>query len=153
VNSEFTIAVHSLVLLAHLSDHMATSEEIAKNVSTHSARIRKVMGCLRKAGYVKTKEGIGGGFLLNGDPNQITLAEIFRLTSKGSLKPNWCSGDPNKPCMVSSNMEIVMDQLFGEAERHMETYFEKQTIGGLLEKIKQSEVACKAAAEHAERIK
>lgn len=59
MNSEFTIAVHSLVFLANLPDHMATSEEIATNVSTHSARIRKVMGFLRKAGYVTTKEGIG----------------------------------------------------------------------------------------------
>ena len=49
MNSEFTIAVHSLVLLAHLPDHMATSEEIAANVSTHSARIRKVMGFLAKS--------------------------------------------------------------------------------------------------------
>ena len=55
MNSEFTIAVHSLVFLAHLPDHMATSEEIAVNVSTHSARIRKVMGFLRKAGYVSNE--------------------------------------------------------------------------------------------------
>lgn len=145
MNSEFTIAVHSLVLLAHLPDHMATSEEIAGNVSTHSARIRKVMGFLRKAGYVRTKEGIGGGFILSCDPDQVTLAEIYRLTSQGSLKPNWCSGDESKPCMVSSNMEKVMDQLFGGAERHMETYFEQYTIGSILDKLKAQGELCKSA--------
>jgi Rrf2 family protein len=142
MKSEFTIAVHSLVLLAHLSDHMATSDYIAGNVSTHSARIRKVMGFLRNAGYVKTKEGIGGGYILNCDPDNVTLAEIYRLTSQGTLKPNWCSGDTNKPCMVSSNMEKEMDLIFGEAELHMETYFEKHTIGSLLEKIKQHGEPC-----------
>ncbi len=137
MNSEFTIAVHSLVLLAHIKDHMATSEHIAENVATHSARIRKVMGFLRKAGYVRTKEGIGGGFILSCDPEQVTLAEIYRLTSQGTLKPHWCSGDPNKPCLVASNMEKVMDDIFCEAEKHMEAYFEKHTIGSLLRQIRE----------------
>lgn len=139
MNSEFTIAVHTLVLLAHLPGRMATSDEIAMNVSTHSARIRKVMGCLRKAGYVKSKEGIGGGFILNCDPERVTLAEIFRLTSQGSLKPKWCSGDPSKPCLVSSNMESVMGNLFCDAEQYMHTFFEQHTIGSLLGKIKQKQ--------------
>ncbi|MNI35636.1 Transcriptional regulator [compost metagenome] len=147
MNSEFTIAVHSLVLLAHLPDHMATSEEIAGNVSTHSARIRKVMGFLRKAGYVKTKEGIGGGYILNCAPEQITLAEIYRLTSQGTLKPSWCSGDASKPCMVSSSMEKTMDQLFIEAELHMEKYFEQHTIGTLLEGIRKQGEMCKQALQ------
>jgi Rrf2 family protein len=135
VNSEFTIAVHSLVFLAHRSDNMATSEQIACNVATHSARIRKVMGFLRKAGYVRTKEGIGGGFILECDPDKVTLAEIYRLTSQGSLKPNWCSGDQSQSCMIASKMEKVMDSIFGDAEKQMESYFEQHTIGSVLRQI------------------
>jgi Rrf2 family protein len=135
MNSEFTIAVHSLVLLAHLPDHMATSEEIALNVSTHSARIRKVMGFLRKAGYVSTKEGIGGGFILSCNPDQVTLGEIYRLTCQGSLKPSWCSGDENKSCMVSSKMDKLMGSMFSDAEKQMELYFDQHTIGSMLKRI------------------
>ncbi|NEW04492.1 Rrf2 family transcriptional regulator [Paenibacillus sp. SYP-B3998] len=135
MNSEFTIAVHSLVLLAHLPDHMATSEEIAVNVSTHSARIRKVMGFLRKAGYVATKEGIGGGFILSCDPHQVTLGEIYRLTCQGSLKPSWCSGDESKPCVISSKMDRLMGKVFSDAEKQMEMYFDQHTIGSMLQRI------------------
>jgi Rrf2 family protein len=135
VNSEFTIAVHSLVFLAHRTDNMATSEQIACNVATHSARIRKVMGFLRKAGYVRTKEGIGGGFILDCDPEKVTLAEIYRLTSQGSLKPNWCSGDQSQSCMIASQMEKVMDAIFGDAEKQMEHYFEQHTIGSVLRQL------------------
>ncbi|MCD1258205.1 Rrf2 family transcriptional regulator [Paenibacillus athensensis] len=142
MNSEFTIAVHSLVLLAHLPGHMATSEEIAVNVSTHSARIRKVMGFLRKAGYVATKEGIGGGFILQCDPNQVTLAEIYRLTCPGSLKPNWCSGDESKPCVVASKMDKVMSTVFANAEKQMEAYLEQRTIGDLLHWVYNLEQMC-----------
>jgi Rrf2 family protein len=138
MNSEFTIAVHSLVLLAHKPDHMATSEYIAMNVATHPARIRKVMSLLRKEGYVRTKEGIGGGFILNCDPEQVTLAEVYRLTSLGTLKPSWCSGDPSRSCPVSSNMKQVMDGIFYEAELHMERYLEGHTVASVLQQVQDS---------------
>jgi Rrf2 family protein len=137
VNSEFTIAVHSLVFLAYLPDHMASSELIAKNVSTHPARIRKIMSCLRKNGFVKTKEGIGGGYILNCNPQEITLAQIYRTVSCGTLKPHWCTGDPEQACLISSNIQVVMDQIFNEAEVYFEKYLDQITISSVLEKIKQ----------------
>jgi Rrf2 family protein len=147
MNSEFTIAVHSLVLLAHTSDHMATSDCIAVNVATHPARIRKVMSLLRKEGYVRTKEGLGGGFILNCDPEQVTLAELYRLTSQGTLKPSWCSGDPGMSCPVSSNMKQAMDGIFYEAELHMERYLEGHTVAGVLRQVqesKQADIQCQS---------
>jgi Rrf2 family protein len=137
VNSEFTIAVHSLVFLAYLPDHMASSELIAQNVSTHPARIRKIMSCLRKNGFVKTKEGIGGGYILNHNPQEITLAQIYRTVSCGTFKPHWCTGESEQTCLISSNIQVVMDQIFNEAEVYFEKYLDQLTISSVLEKIKQ----------------
>ena len=137
MNSEFTIAVHSLALLAHIPDHMASSELIAKNVRTNPARIRKIMSILRNHGFVRTKEGIGGGYILACNPEEVTLAQIYRCVSNGTLKPHWCSGDPEESCMVSSNMHSVMDQIFCEAEVYFTNYLERITIASVLEKIKQ----------------
>jgi Rrf2 family protein len=138
VNSEFTIAVHSLVFLAYVPGKMASSDCIAENVATHPARVRKVMGLLRKKGYVISKEGVGGGFILLMDPSQVTLGEVYRLTSVGSLQPNWCSGDTNLNCMVSSNIEEVMEQVFCDAERHLERYLDNLTISNVLDQIKST---------------
>lgn len=137
MNSEFTIAVHSLVFLAYLPEHMASSEQIASNVCTHPARIRKIMSCLRKHGFVKTKEGIGGGYILNCNPEDVTLAQIYRNIACGTIKPNWCTGDPEEQCMISSNIQIVMDDIFSEAEVYYEKYLDRITIQSVLEKIKQ----------------
>ncbi|PLT34490.1 Rrf2 family transcriptional regulator [Bacillus sp. V5-8f] len=139
MNSEFTIAVHSLILLAYLPDHMASSETIAKNVSTNPARIRKIMGCLRKNGLVKTKEGIGGGYILDCDPEAATLGEVFRSVSCGSLKPNWCTGNPEEDCPVSSGTQAVMDQIFHDAENHLEKYLDQITLNSVLEKLRQTQ--------------
>ena len=83
MNSEFTIAVHSLVYLAHKPERMASSEEIADNVATNPARIRKVMSCLKRGGYVDTREGSGGGYRLTLDPAVVTLADIYRADGAG----------------------------------------------------------------------
>ncbi|WP_438448825.1 RrF2 family transcriptional regulator [Gorillibacterium sp. sgz5001074] len=135
MNSEFSIAVHSLVLLAHRSDRMATSDTIADNVCTHPARVRKVLGILRKQGFVSTREGIGGGYILSCDPEETNLAQVYRAVSMGTLKPGWCSGDPEKVCIIASTVQNVMDDMFQEAELHLEQYWEKWTIADVLRKI------------------
>ncbi|ALS25332.1 MULTISPECIES: RrF2 family transcriptional regulator [Paenibacillus] len=137
MNSEFTIAVHSLVLLAYRLDHMATSDMIAANVCTHPARVRKVMSCLKKQGYVATKEGTGGGYALNCNPAEVTLAQIYRATSIGSLKPSWCSGNEEEDCMIACNMADVMDQIFSEAEEQMLAFLSRVTIHDVLNRIRE----------------
>ncbi|WP_438435258.1 RrF2 family transcriptional regulator [Gorillibacterium sp. sgz500922] len=139
MNSEFTIAVHSLVFLTYQSGGMATSDEIAHNVNTHPSRVRKVMSCLRKSGYVATKEGLGGGYLLSRSPGEVTLAELYGATSVGSIKPGWCSGSEEAECMVACHMAEVMDHIFGEAEREMLIYLEKLTIRDVLDRIRSAE--------------
>lgn len=137
MNSEFTVAVHCLVFLAYLPDHMASSELIARNVSTNPTRIRKVMSLLRTHGFVKTKEGIGGGYLLSCEPDEVTLGQVYRAISTGTLKPHWCSGNQEDACLVSANMEHVMDDIFTEAETHYEQCLERTTIQSVLDRLKK----------------
>ncbi|GGD92958.1 RrF2 family transcriptional regulator [Paenibacillus nasutitermitis] len=135
MNSEFTIAVHSLAYLAYRPDRMASSEAIAENVATNPARIRKVMSYLRRGGYVDTREGAGGGYRLTLDPAVVTLADVYRLLAQGSVIPNWCSGDPDMDCVVGSNMREVMDHIFCTAEKQLEQYFGGITISDVLGQI------------------
>lgn len=137
MNSEFTIAVHCLVLLFHHPKQMATSDFIATNVNTHPARVRKVMAGLRKSGYLTTKEGTGGGYLLNCNIKQVNLRELYRMTSKGSLKPSWSSGDTQDTCPVAANIEDVMDHVYSQAEQKLEAFLETVTIDDIYEQIKR----------------
>jgi Rrf2 family protein len=140
VNSEFTIAVHSLVFLAYRPDRMANSDMIAHNVNTHPSRVRKVMSCLRKHGYIITKEGIGGGFILNCSPEDVSLAEIYRATSIGSMKPSWCSGTVDNECIVACNMAEVMEHIFFDAEEQLLKYLEQTKINDVLGRIRDAQL-------------
>lgn len=129
------IAVHSLTFLAHVPDRLATSDYIATSVSVHPVRVRKVLSFLRKKGYIKSKEGAKGGFVLNCNPAEVTLAELYHLTSEGSLKPKW--PNPNPQCIIGANIEKAMDGIFSAAEHQLQQYFKNYTIADILERVKQ----------------
>jgi len=133
MNSDFTIAVHSLSYLAHLPLHIAPSERIAQSVSVHPVRVRKVLSLLCKKGYIKSKEGAKGGFELNCLPEEVTLDELYLLTSEGSLKPKF--PNPNKQCLIGANIENAMDGIFVSLEDQVGNYLRNYTIADILKRV------------------
>jgi DNA-binding IscR family transcriptional regulator len=62
MNSDFTLAIHSLSYLALQSDRMSTAsqlrvncEAISESAGVHPVRIRKVLSLLKKHGIIKSK--------------------------------------------------------------------------------------------------
>ncbi|MNJ29106.1 Transcriptional regulator [compost metagenome] len=84
-----------------------------------------MLSLLKKQGYVATKEGVGGGYLLSSDLNAISLGDLYRLFARGSLQPGWCSGSQESACQVSSNMHEVMNRIFAGGENRLERYFDE----------------------------
>ena len=54
MKSDFIVAVHALVYLSHRGC-LASSEELAENICTNPARVRKIMGKLKKMGIITTR--------------------------------------------------------------------------------------------------
>ncbi|MGG6313762.1 Rrf2 family transcriptional regulator [Paenibacillus macerans] len=153
MNSEFTVAVHCLLFLETREERMANSEQIAASVATHPARVRKVLSLLRKHGYVTTKEGVGGGYLLKAELDCISLGDLYRIFALGSLHPGWCSGSEHSNCAISSNIHDVMDHIFGGAERELEAYFDRLRmcdVKRLLQETGEKERDCSAEKAHSE---
>ncbi|GAK40270.1 Rrf2 family transcriptional regulator [Paenibacillus urinalis] len=128
MNSEFTIAVHCLLFLGIREGRIANSEDIAESVSTHPARVRKVLSVLRKHQYVMTKEGAHGGYMLNSKPDEVRLGDLYRLFALGSFGPHWRSGDEDSSCMVSSNIKDVMGTIYHDGEHVVEQYLDSITL-------------------------
>lgn len=135
MNSEFSIAIHSLSLLAICSDRIVTSEMIASSACVHPARVRKILSLLRKNGYIQSKEGAGGGFYLSSDPQKVTLGEIYRLTCYGTLKPK-CSKN-NESCFVGAHINNVLQMIMQDAEKQVEMFLKNTTISDVFDLMKQ----------------
>src|SRR5690606_41509406 len=114
---------------------MASSDMIADNVGTHSARIRKIMSGLKKNGLVQTREGSGGGYRFDLNPSEVTLADVYRVMAQGSLIPSWRLVQSDCDCKVGSNMNAVMYNIFCSAEKQLEQHFSAITIANVLKQI------------------
>lgn len=57
MNSDFTLAIHSLTYLALQPDRMSTSNAISESAGVHPVRIRKVLSLLKHK-FIQSKEGL-----------------------------------------------------------------------------------------------
>lgn len=115
MTSEFTVAVHALVFLNHRKDTQS-SEAVAANVCTNPARVRKVLSRLKKAGLVKTKEGIDGGYQFSKDAAEVDLRMVADALDITFVSASWKTGDPNMKCLIASGMDRVMSGIYHELD-------------------------------------
>jgi Rrf2 family protein len=66
--------------------------DIARRQDIPMPFLEQIMLILKKAGYVQSKAGKGGGFLLLKRPENITLGEITRLI-EGPIEPIACGAE------------------------------------------------------------
>ncbi|HDX9609659.1 Rrf2-family transcriptional regulator SaiR [Bacillus toyonensis] len=135
MNSDFTLAIHSLTYLALQPDRMSTSNAISESAGVHPVRIRKVLSLLKKHKFIQSKEGIGGGFIFARNLSEVNLWHIYQITSEGALQPK-CP-ESNDQCIVGSNMRKVLFTIFLGAEEHLGEYLKNYTMKEVVDLINQ----------------
>lgn len=134
MTSEFSIAVHALTFLNH-KERVASSEEVAKNVCTNAARIRKVMSKLKKADLVETKEGIDGGYFFHRKSSEVNLAMIAEALQVAFVSVPWNSGNEEMDCLIASGMGGILSNIYQELDRKCYEWMENITIEQINNKI------------------
>ncbi|MBC2575608.1 RrF2 family transcriptional regulator [Peptostreptococcus canis] len=133
--SEFIIALHVLVFLAH--DMVSkSSEELSKNVCTNPVRIRKVMSKCKKHGLVETKAGINGGYMISKPGNEITLKDIYDAIDVSLVESKWRSGDIKAECLIASGMGDYIDMLFSYFNEELALLLDNITLDMVEQKLK-----------------
>ncbi|MGD6831132.1 RrF2 family transcriptional regulator [Sutcliffiella halmapala] len=140
MNSDFTLAIHSLTLLALQPDRMSTSDAIAESAGVHPVRIRKVLSLLKRHGIIKSKEGTGGGFIFALELSEVNLYDIYNITSEGALQPK-CP-ESNEQCIVGANMHKVLFSIFMGAEKYLGEYLKDYTIKEIVNLVNEEQSGC-----------
>ena len=130
MTSDYCVAVHALVYLNHKAK-VLSSEELAENICTNPARVRKVMAKLKKAGFVKTKEGSEGGYLFDQDADRVTLDQIAQALEIRFVDTAWKSGDTDMKCLVASGMAGLMDEIFDDLNEQCRKRLKEIPLGTL----------------------
>lgn len=155
MNSDFCVAVHALVYLNHKAC-VLSSEELAENICTNPARVRKVMARLKKAGLIATKEGSVGGYRFSGDAGAVSLAQVADALDTRFVDAAWHSGGSDMPCLIASGMAGLMDGIFDDLDRRCRERLsqlriadlDRQIFGSAQSDIAQNTPLHEAAAGH-----
>lgn len=130
MNSDFSIAVHALVFLNHKAVAL-TSDELAENICTNAARVRKALAPLKRAGMLATKEGAGGGYMFVGRADEITLRDVADALDTRFVEAGWKSGDADMECLVASGMASVMDGICADLDSVCKERLSRTTIADI----------------------
>lgn len=123
-NSRFSVAVHSLMMIAESQGKLKmTSGLIAKSTGMNAVTIRHVFLRLKNAGLIEVKPGPGGAKLAM-EPAEITLYAIYSAVEEDlfsdmfHLNQNsaeWCPVGRNVnsilTCRLKSVIDAVIEQL------------------------------------------
>ncbi len=86
-------ALLQLALQYHDNKNEVVSiNEIAKNGDMPIKFLEQILLALRRGGFVKSRRGIKGGFLLGKKPADITIGDVVRFI-EGPIEPISCVGD------------------------------------------------------------
>ena len=83
------LAIHSMLFIAENRDNTLSTKEIAAFYNVSEAHLSKVLQRLTKAGMLKSVRGPKGGFVLEMNPEDITLLELYELFD-GTLEISNC---------------------------------------------------------------
>ena len=135
-NSQFSMAVHVLSMLARSKDENLKSDYLARSVNTNPVVIRRLLGQLNSAKLVVSQTGANGGSRLARCPNEINLSEVYRAISCGEVFALHAKG-PNKDCPVGRNIESVLCCLQKEIDKSIEEKLSRYSLQDIFEMVAQ----------------
>ena len=129
ITSKFTVAVHILTCIDIFGGQMrVTSDFLSGSTGINAVIIRNVLGQLRNAGIVETRQGSGGAHLAKA-LDEITLYDIYKAVD--------CVDDeglfhfhenPNVKCPVGRNIHKAMDGRLSAAQAALENELKSTTL-------------------------
>lgn len=152
-NSRFSIAVHTLALLARSNDQPLKSEVIARLVKTNPVVIRRLLSELARANLVVSQAGATGGTKLARKPEDVLLVEVYRTVADKQIfaLPR---KSPDYECEIGRSIEAVMVQIQNKFDRAIEENLGKITLAEVLLMIEDENKSCQERIrEKSEKLK
>lgn len=138
-NSQFSMAVHVLAMLAKSGDDNVKSECIAASVNTNAVVIRRLLGQLNQANLVTSQTGAAGGTRLAKRPSDISLCEIYKAVTCGEVFALHAKS-PSQDCPIGKNIEAVLCNLQKEIEKTVGEKLGQFTLDSVIEMVETAKV-------------
>ena len=120
-------ACRALLSLAMHADGTPTSvRDIADRTALPQPYLEQILLAVKGAGLVRSKRGVGGGYVLARDPGEITLAEIVSAVD-GPIEVG-DFGRPHQNGACDHEGQCVLLAVWADVGEHMRRLLENQTL-------------------------
>ena len=139
LTSKGRYAVMALVDLARFDNINPVSlRDISLRQGISLDYLEQIFSKLKKNEIVKSIRGTQGGYVLNKNPNDIKLTNIFHAVDE-KVKTVQCKKESKKGCNGKAT-KCITHNLWDELETHINTFFEYKSLKPSLTKNKETRV-------------
>ena len=132
LTSKGRYAVMALVDLARFDNINPVSlRDISLRQGISLDYLEQIFSKLKKNEIVKSIRGTQGGYVLNKNPNDIKLTNIFHAVDE-KVKTVQCKKESKKGCNGKST-KCLTHNLWDELENHINDFFEKKSLEDLIQ--------------------
>jgi Rrf2 family protein len=125
-NTQFALAVHVLTVLAARPEEVQSSEQLASSAGASPVYARRVLGRLRRAGFVTSRPGVNGGWQPTPPSEATTLGDVWRAVHGDDRLLGLHEADPD--CAVGQRIHTALEQINCDAAKAIERELDKTTL-------------------------
>lgn len=127
-------AIRTIIYLAQQPrNEVVLKKDICRTQDVTPAFLTKILQPMIKRGIVTSQRGVGGGFLLAKEPEQITLLDIFQA-QEGDLRLNHCLIDPE---FCARDAFCSAHEVWEEAQQALSTVLLHYSIADIVNRQEQ----------------
>jgi Rrf2 family protein len=108
--------------------------DIAERTALPQPYLEQILLALKGAGIVKSKRGVGGGYLLSRPSSEITLAEIISAVDGPIQAGDF--GNPHENGACDHEGQCVLLTVWGEVGDHMRTHLVSYTLADMVNRAR-----------------
>jgi len=138
-NSQFSVAVHVLTMLANSCGSNLKSDYLAGSVNTNAVVVRRLLGHLSQGRLVISQTGANGGTRLARSPENISLAEVYKAVACGEVFALHGKA-PSQDCPVGRNIEAVLCCLQKEIDKSVAETLSRYTLADVMSMVEKETV-------------
>ncbi|MEO6628246.1 MAG: Rrf2 family transcriptional regulator [Aquihabitans sp.] len=118
-----------LSLVLHGTGSPTSVRDIADRTSLPQPYLEQILLALKGAGLVRSKRGVGGGYILARDPEEITLAAIVSAVDGPIVVGDF--GEPHQNGACDHEGQCVLLAVWANVGEHMRQLLEGRTLADM----------------------
>ena len=124
-----------LSLALHAEESGPTSvRDIAERTGLPQPYLEQILLALKGAGIVRSKRGVGGGYILAREPGLITLGEIISAVDGPITLGDF--GEPHKDGACDHEGQCVLLAVWADVGHHMRSHLDSFTLADMVDRAR-----------------